>query len=43
MNIVPFATAIFSILFGEQIELYHLTSGGLILIGIIYFQGIFKK
>lgn len=43
MNIVPFATAIFSILFGEQIELYHLTSGGLILMGMVYFQGIFKK
>jgi drug/metabolite transporter (DMT)-like permease len=43
MNIVPFATAIFSISFGEQIELYHLGSGGLILIGMIYFQGVFEN
>lgn len=43
MNIVPFATAIFSIYFGKQIESYHLSSGGLILIGMGYFQGIFEK
>ena len=39
MNIVPFATAFFSICFGEQIEVYHLTSGILILIGMLFFQG----
>ena len=39
MNIVPFATAVFAVLIGAQIAFYHLASGALILIGMVYFQG----
>ncbi|MEL6844626.1 MAG: DMT family transporter, partial [Bacteroidota bacterium] len=38
MNVVPFATAVFAVIFGEQVESYHLVSGGLIFIGMLYFH-----
>lgn len=38
MNVVPFATAIFALFFGEKIEWYHLYSGVLILLGMLIFQ-----
>jgi drug/metabolite transporter (DMT)-like permease len=38
MNIVPLAAALFAIFFGEQLHLYHLSSGGIILMGVLHFQ-----
>jgi len=38
MNVVPFATAIFAIFIGVQLEYYHLWSGLIILLGIYFVQ-----
>ncbi len=38
INAVPLAAAIFAVFFGEQLELYHAFSGGLILLGLFYVQ-----
>lgn len=38
INVVPLATAVFAIFFGERLEVYHAISGGLILLGLFYVQ-----
>jgi drug/metabolite transporter (DMT)-like permease len=38
INAVPLTTAIFSVFFGEQLEVYHAISGALILSGVLYVQ-----
>ncbi|MCB0631198.1 MAG: EamA family transporter [Saprospiraceae bacterium] len=38
LNIIPFAAALFALLFGEQIHLYHLFSGLIIITGVIIMQ-----
>jgi len=43
MNVVPLAAALFAVFFGEQLHLYHLTSGGIIMMGVLYFQRAGKK
>lgn len=43
MNVVPLAAALFAVFFGEQLHLYHLTSGGIIMMGVLYFQRAGRK
>ena len=38
VNAVPLTTAVFALFFGEQLEMYHAISGGLILTGVLYVQ-----
>jgi drug/metabolite transporter (DMT)-like permease len=43
LNIIPFAAALFALLFGERIHLYHLASGMIIISGVIIMQLRDKK
>ena len=38
MNVVPLATGVFATAFGEIIQVYHLTSGSIIILGILIMQ-----
>ena len=42
MNMVPLSTAVTSVFFGQQLYSYHYISGVIIIVGVLYVQGVFR-